>query len=270
MKTLLVPTNFSASSINAARYAVDMALAINAGLHLLHVTELPAGNAEIPLTEEIYNEMKETSEEGLEKLKADLEKQAKGKINIFTSLEIGSIEHQLEECCKKQKPFAVIMGMKKDSSERFLFGSNALFAAKHLHYPLLVIPDGTVFHSINKIVLACDLTNPNENIPVEYLKELRNIFHAVLNVITVNTKKIELLESSTEFASLSNLLRELYPNYYFNIANSVEDGINKFLAENSADLLLLMPKQHSFFEFHKSHTKKMLLNANIPVMAIHE
>ncbi|HLK28565.1 MAG TPA: hypothetical protein VKT28_08290, partial [Puia sp.] len=123
---------------------------------------------------------------------------------------------------------------------------------------------------INNIVLACDLTNPSENIPVKYLKELRNIFHAVLNVITVNTNKIEQLKSSTEFASLSNLLHDLYPTYHFNIANSVEEGINKFLEEHNADLLLLLPKQHGFFEFHRSHTQKMILHADMPVMTIHE
>ncbi|HLK29639.1 MAG TPA: universal stress protein, partial [Puia sp.] len=107
MKPILVPTNFSASSVNAAKYATDMALAIHADLHLLHVMQIPASNAEIPLTEEIYNEMKEGDEEALKKMKADLEKQTKGKINIVTIFQVGSVEHQLEAYCNRQKPFVV-------------------------------------------------------------------------------------------------------------------------------------------------------------------
>src|ERR1035438_6058496 len=237
MRTLIVPTNFSASSMNAAKYAADMALTIHADLHLLHVMQLPASNAEVPMTEEIYNEMKQTGEEELEKLKSDLEKQTNGKINIFTVQEIGSVEHQLEEFCKRQKPLAVIMGLKKSSVEGFIFGSNTLIATQHLLYPLLVIPEGTIFHAILKIVLACVLTRTNESIPVEYLKELRDIFHASLDVLSVNTKKIEQLKSSNEFASLSILLHDLYPTYYFNIASTVEDGISNFIEETNADLL---------------------------------
>jgi nucleotide-binding universal stress UspA family protein len=270
MKTLIVPTNFSASSVDAVKYAADMALAIHADLHLLHVMQLPVSNAEVPMTENIYYEIKQSGEKELKKLKADLEKQTNGKINIFTTHEIGSVEHQLEELCKRQKPFAVIMGIKKSSIERLVFGSNTLFATQHLHYPLIVIPEGTIYHAIRKIVLACDLTESNESIPVEYLKELKNIFHAALDVLSVNTKKIEQLKSSNEFASLSILLHDLYPTYYFNIANTVEDGINNFIEETNADLLLLLPKRHGFFEFRKSHTKKMILNADMPIMAIHE
>lgn len=268
MKPLIVPTNFSASSVNAAKYAASMALMMNTDLYLVHVLQLPVSNAEVPLTEEIFNEMQQSAEEELENLKLELEAKTEGVINIFTNLEIGGVEHQLEEFCKRKTPFAVVMGIKKNSTERFLFGSNALFAIKHLHYPLLIIPEGASFHSIHKIVLACDLTDCDKTIPVDYLRELQHVFHASLDVLNVNTKKIEQLKSSNEFASLKDLLHDLYPTYHFNISNTVEEGINKFLEENNADLLLLLPKRHGAFEFHKSHTKKMALNADLPIMTI--
>lgn len=267
---LIVPTDFSASSVNAAMYAASMALMIDTDLYLIHVLEVPVSNAELPLTEDIFNEMQQSGERELQNLKLELQKQTEGKINIITRLEIGSVAHQLEEICKRKNPFAVVMGMKDNPTERLLFGSNALFAIKHLHYPLLIIPEGTKFNSIQKIVLACDLTDCGKTIPVDYLKELQHVFNASLDVLNVNTKKIEQLKSSTEFASLKDLLRDLYPTYHFNIGNTVEEGINKFLEENNADLLLLLPKKHGMFGFHKSHTKKMALNAELPVMTIHE
>jgi nucleotide-binding universal stress UspA family protein len=270
MKSLIVPTNFSASSVNAAKYAAGMALMINADLYLVHVLQLPVSNAEVPLTEDIFDEMQQSGEQELQNLKLELQEQTQGKINITALLEVGSVEHQLEEFCKRKQPFAVVMGIRKNATERFLFGSNALFAIRHLQYPLLIIPEGTSFHSIQKIVLACDLTDCERTIPVEYLKELQHVFHASLDVLNVNAKKIGQLKSSTEFASLKELLRDLYPTYYFTIGNTVEEGIDKFLEENNADLLLLLPKRHGIFEFHKSHSKKMALNAALPIMTIHE
>ena len=41
MKTLLVATDFSNTSLNAVNYAADMAAAINAKLEVLHVMQVP-------------------------------------------------------------------------------------------------------------------------------------------------------------------------------------------------------------------------------------
>ena len=53
---------------------------------------------------------------------------------------------------------------------------------------------------------------------------------------------------------------------------SVEDGINGFLADNQMDWLMIMPHKQSFFEwlFHKSHTKAIVKTVQIPLVAIHE
>ena len=269
MKPILVTTDFSTVSANATKYAADMALAMNATLHILHVLKLPVSISEVPLTEDVFNEMEENGKNDLNKLKETLEKQTAGKISIFTLLETGDVEYYIEEFCKRNPPFAVVMGIKKNNTERFMFGSSSLFAVKHLPYPLIIVPENAQFHSIKKIVLACDLSSTLESFPISYLKELQQIFHASFDVLNVNTKQINDLSTSSEFMSLRDMIRDLYPTYYFNIANTVEEGISQFLQENDADLLLLIPKKHGFFELHQSHTKKMALKSEVPIMAIH-
>jgi len=270
MKPLIATTNFSASSANAAKYAANMALVIHADLYLLHVMPISGSGLDMPLTKELFNEMRQADEMELEKLQLELQKQTEGRLNIYIAFKIGSFENELEEYCKLKNPFAVVMGIKKSSAERFLFGSNTMFAIQHLHYPLLMIPDDSNFHTISKIVIAYDLADANETIPIDYLRELQRIFHASVSVLNVGPKMIEDLKSNNEFNSLKDLLRDLSPHFYFGIADTVEDGINKFLEENGADILLLLPKRHGFFEFHKSHTKKILLNSHVPIVSIHE
>jgi len=270
MNPLIATTNFSASSANAAKYAANMALAIHVDLYILHVMSLPGSVVEVPLTEEFFNEMRQEDERELEKLKLEVQKQTEGRLNIYIAFKIGSFENELEEYCKLKNPFAVVMGTKKSSSERFLFESNTIYAIQHLHYPLLVIPEGSTFHIISKIVIACDIADASENIPINYLKELQRVFHASFYVLNVGPKMTEDMKSNNEFASLKDLLRDLDPTFYFKIADTVEHGINKFLEENGADLLLLLPQRHDFFEFHKSHMKKILLNTDVPVVSIHE
>ena len=270
MKPLLVPTDFSASSINSAKYAADMAIAINADLYLLHVLQLPVSTTEVPLTEELFEDMQEAAKSDMSNLKGELEKHTGGKVNIFTLIETGSIEHEIEEFCVRRNPFAVIMGSKKNGAERFMFGSNALFAIKHLQHPLMIVPHDISFHSMRKIALACDLTDVNACIPVNILKEIQQAFHSSFDVLNVSKKNISDLKSNLEFLLLKDLLKDLYPTYHFNIANTVEEGITHFLEEHNIDLLLLIPKRHNIFEFHQSHTKKMVLKGSVPIMTIHE
>ncbi|MBS1668583.1 MAG: universal stress protein [Bacteroidetes bacterium] len=269
MKPLLVPTDFSASAINAAKYAGDMAVAINADLYLLHVLQLPVSTTEVPLTDELFEDMQDAAKSDMSNLKAELDKHTGGKVNIFTLIETGSIEHEIEEFCVRRNPFAVIMGSKKNGAERFMFGSNALYAIKHLHHPLMIIPNDVSFHNMRKIVLACDLSDVNKSIPIDTLKEIQQAFHSTFDVLNVNKKNISDLKSNLEFILLKDLLKDLYPTYHFNIANTVEEGISHFLENHDIDLLVLIPKRHNVFEFHQSHTKKMVLKGAVPILAIH-
>ena len=270
MKPVIAPVNFSGSSRNAAAYAANLASAIGADLILLHILQLPLSNAEAPMTEQIFEELQDNAKSELENLKSRLEAQTWGKTRIFTQLETGTVESQLEEVSIKKGPFAVVMGIKKKSAERLIFGSNVLFALQRLEYPLLVIPEDVSYHTPKKIVLAYDLEGLNKKIPSEFLKELKQIFNSSLDVLIVNTKKLTPPGSNYEFGFIRDALQDIYPSYHFKTANSVEEGIIGFLAENNPDLLILLPKRHSIFEFHKSHTRKMTIHADIPILSIHE
>jgi nucleotide-binding universal stress UspA family protein len=56
MKSIVVPVDFSTCSANAARYAADLALAIKADLHLIHVILVPVTAAELNMTESVYRD----------------------------------------------------------------------------------------------------------------------------------------------------------------------------------------------------------------------
>ena len=72
MKTLLVATDFSPAATNAANYAADMALAINATVVLLHVYQMPVIYLEVPVayTEE---EMRRDAQKNINRLKGELQ-----------------------------------------------------------------------------------------------------------------------------------------------------------------------------------------------------
>jgi nucleotide-binding universal stress UspA family protein len=270
MKPIIAAVDFSEGDSSALQYAADLALAINADLYLFHVMGIPGSVVEIPLTESFFEEIKESDGKELEKLKDLILKETQGKLKVYIAYKIGNFENELQEYCKIKDPFAVVMGINKTPFEKLLFGSNTLSAIQHLHYPLLAVKDGTKFHAINKVVLACGLEDANRHIPVYYLKELQQAFHLSFGVLNIAPKTIDDVRSQQQLTSLKLLLGELYPTFYFIIADTVEEGISKFLKEENTDLLMLLPKEHGFFEFHKSHVKNILMNTAIPVVTIHD
>ncbi|HVW62007.1 MAG TPA: universal stress protein [Puia sp.] len=272
MRTIVAPVNFTSISANAARYAADLALATQAELHLYYVLQLPVTVAEFPVTDYVFEGMQEAGAQGLEELQKELIKRTSGKVNIFTHMEVGTVENKIEEFCGHKKPFVVVMGASGATLERALTGGNLVAAIRHLPYPLIVVPENAVFSQIHKIVLACDLNDISGGIPVKpaFLKELKDNFGASFEVLNVNTRgQQQETANIMEVDAWKDCIRETFPEVHFVQTDDVEEGIGKYLNEHPADMLLVFPKKHNFFEFHKSHAKKLAYNSTVPIMSIH-
>src|SRR4051794_29026678 len=112
MRVIIAPTDFSPVSINAVNYAADLATEINAELVLLNIVELPVTAPEMVLTESDYDELTEEPKQELAVLTNQLLLRTKNKIKIHSTIQFGTLEHELEEICELRNPFAVVMGSK--------------------------------------------------------------------------------------------------------------------------------------------------------------
>jgi len=272
MRTIIAPVNFSANSDNAAYYAADLAMATDAELHLLYVLHLPVSVAEFPVNDYVFNEMQEAGAEGLEKLSKELAKRTEGKLKIYTHMEVGTVEYKIEEFCGRKKPSVVVMGASGDTLERALTGGNLVAAIRRLPYPLIVVPGTAAFKAIKKILLACDLNDISGGIPAApmFLKELKDIFASRFEVVNIGTGGQQReTEAVMEVEAWKDCIRETFPEVHFVQADNVEEGLERYVGENPADLLLVFPKKHNFFEFHRSQAKKLALSSSVPVMSIH-
>ena len=272
MRTIVAPVNFSPKSANAARYAADLALATQADLHLYYVLQLPLSSAELPINDYVFNEMRESGVEAMASLRKELVKGTSGKVNIFTHMEMGTVEYRIEEFCLDKKPFVVVMGTSGPTLERALLGGNLIAAIRHLPYPLIVVPENASFRDIRKVVIACDLDDISGGIPVRpaFLKELRDIFDTRFEVLNIVTKgQDHATQDIMSVEAWKECVRDLFPEVHFVRMDNVEEGITHYLDEHPADLLLVFPKKHNFLSFHRSHTKKLALGSTVPIMSIH-
>src|SRR6185312_16023648 len=186
MKSILVPVNFSACASNAAHYAADLGAALHAQIHLLHVVQIPLASAEMAMTEDLYNRVLDSADEGLKELQRDILARTSGQVKIQLHLQTGNITAEVTEICRTVSPYLIVFGVTAPTFEKFLAGSpvNALL---HLRYPILVVPEDAAWHPYRTIALACDETDVNRGVPhsMPLLRELQQRFHPTIDLVTV-------------------------------------------------------------------------------------
>lgn len=271
MKSIIVPVNFSRCSENAGDYALDLAMAIGAEVHLIHVVQATA-SADMVMTEYVYQEMVDTATINLKSLQDTLKKRSGNLVTVYVHLETGGVSDAIKALCDKLRPYAVVVGASGPTFEKFLAGS-PLSSVMQLTCPVLVIPDTSVFKRINRVALACDLHDLGTGIPqsLPLLRDLRMFFDTQFDVITVETPGVQHAPHPICVSdSWRAKLRDLHPELHFITKSNVEEGLQEYLTRQPADMVVVFPKKHGFFEFHTSQSRKFAKHSPIPVLSLHE
>ena len=274
MKTLIVPTDFSGVSQNALNYAIALAKDLKAKIVLYHSYQIPVTFSEVPVVTVSIDELQHDSDEKMTQLKSDVEHITSGEIPVVVESRLGDVVDELSNLCQEYGPFAVVMATKGAGAlERLIIGSNTLAAIKRLSHPVIIVPPGALYKKIKKVGFACDFNHVKETTPINEIADILYTFNASLHVLNVDYKEKHFTgETPLESAELHDVLGHLRPSYHYINSINVEEGINSFADANGIDLLITIPKKHSFIEniFHKSKSSELVLNAHLPIVAIHE
>ncbi|ACU58000.1 universal stress protein [Chitinophaga pinensis] len=277
MKTIIVPTDFSATAYNAARYALGLAAQMGTARILLYhayelIVPIPDVPTSIPMVDP--NELKAASLEGLEHMKQDLLPVLPGGVELDYRADNNLLAASIEDLSKEEKADLIIMGTTGGSQlEEILIGSNTIDVVKHTSCPVMIIPSNVSFQPIKRIVFACDFKKVGTGTPIYPLKRLLNVFQGELHVLNID-KEGKGLASDTPEASLllDTLLEGLHPKYHFIDHSNVVQGIMEFADREKADLIITIPRKHGLFEsiFKRSRTAQLAFHTHIPMLAIHE
>jgi len=271
MKKIVVATDFSPTAFNAAKYAAYMAMAVKAELTLFHVYAIPAVYSEMP-TAVNTEEMRLVAEKKMNELVAQLKAETRGWVQAQTEIRMGGFYQELKSVCEYLQPYAVVMGNRSTTTkERLLFGNYAVYAMKHLPWPLITVPPSAAFLAVRKIGLVCDLDKATDDTPIDEIKMMVHDFKAELHVLNIGKERIFDPNTVFEPDRIQNILEDLRPIYDYVTDANTDECILQFAKENNIDLLLILPKRASFFEtlVHKNNIKHFVLHSHVPVMALH-
>jgi nucleotide-binding universal stress UspA family protein len=275
MKKLLVPTDFSDTSKNAALFAAQIAADIqDAKIILIHVSDKITGGSDgSPLTED-DDDRRIILTQALSQLSDEL--LAVAKVPVEFVMEKGtSLVETLTRYVRYQAIDMVIMGITGATRlEQIFMGSNTLEMAKESTCPVLIVPPDAKYRKIKNVVLASDFKEVDTTIPVAPLKATLDLFKPALHIVNVDSEHyVELTdEYKAERKKLETMLKDYSPEFYFIRQYDFFDAISQFADDKNIDVIVIVPRDRSFLSglFKTSHTKKLAYHSHIPIVAIHE
>ena len=189
--------------------------------------------------------------------------------------EESSFIDSLERLARHKKADLIIMGITGASPiEQIFIGSNTLSMVNRNVCPVMIIPPDASFTGIKNVAFTSDFKEVDKTTPIESLRAVLDIFNPMVYIVNVDSEHyVELTEEyKSERAKLDTMLEGYNKEYYFMRQYDFIDAINQFVADYKIDILLTVPKKHSFLGglFKSSHTKKLAYHSHVPLLAIHE
>jgi nucleotide-binding universal stress UspA family protein len=153
---------------------------------------------------------------------------------------------------------------------RFFLGSNTLRLIHDASYPVLIIPEKTVFKPIKNITIASDLFELYPVRSLNFIKEWLIAFSPTCDIVFIEPDQ----KSSVKFLPETNRLQRTFgkfnPKFHFIDSDNIHTGIINFIEEKKPDLLVVLPENHGFLGslFHTSISRKLVLRAHSPVLSV--
>ncbi|MEO5649549.1 MAG: universal stress protein [Ginsengibacter sp.] len=269
MKKFLIPIDFSDTSLNAARYAVQLTMAIPDAQIILYHVYGKISFATLTSKEEGSRQLVTESE--LEEVKNKIA--ISGKENIIYAAEDGSFAENIKDFVLGNYIDMVIMGITGSSRITQVFmGTNTLNVIRNVSCPVMIIPPDAKFTGLKKVVFVSDFKDVARTTPFPALKEVLSTFRPHVDILNVDSEHyVELTdEFKIERQAMEEKLNEYNPHFSFLRAFDFLDGISSFVETKEIDAIVTVPRKHSYLSqlFKTSHTKKLAYHSTVPIIAI--
>jgi nucleotide-binding universal stress UspA family protein len=277
MKTFIVPTDFSDTSKNAARFAARLAEQV-ADSHIILYNVFDKIDTESSDGSVVYNDheaRKKIMEMALESVKSEMMQVAPHANIVCYAEEESSFIDSLERLARHKEANMIIMGITGATRLAQIFiGSNTLNMVNKNICPVMIVPPEAQFTGIKNVAFTSDFKEVEKTTPAKELKEVLDIFKPFVHVVNVDSEHyVEVTEEyKGERAKLETILEGYETEYYFIRQFDFIEAINQFVEDYKIDMIFTVTKNRSFLGglFRSSYTKKLAYHSHVPLVAIHE
>jgi nucleotide-binding universal stress UspA family protein len=243
MKRILVPTDFSASAMQALQFAVDVATKSRGHIHMIHIVDLPLIKDSILsptlyVADSIVKDSVEAAQKGFDKA---IQKYKDKDVKITYSVEYGNPSMAILKLIEDQKSDLVVMGTKGASGlKEILVGSNTEKIVRGSKVPVISIPLGSKISTIKNIVFPNSLREENEALTLA-VKAMQSFFKAKLHLVYVNTPALFKRDHETIGRLRTYARRYMFKDVEIHVYNdlSEQEGTMNFATEIGADMIAM-------------------------------
>ena len=261
MHRVIIPIDFSETSLNAARFAAKMLAGKDDALAILY------HNYESPDEYDICINYQESLKQ--EFLKGGV------KVVEHENEMGGDLIENIASLAHTRRATLVVMGITgKSAIRQAMFGSNTLKLVDKNLYPVMIVPPDAVYSGINNVAFASDFKNVEMTTPSVLLNSVLEMFAPMLHIVNVDkdhyvsiTKEVE-----QEKEKLQQMFSQYKTEFYFISRDDFYEALDNFVTDFKIDVLITVPKHQSNATnlFKATHTKKLAYHSHIPILAAHE
>lgn len=273
IKNILVPTDFSDSSVFALKAAIQLARKISARIYLYHRVHLhPNWN--------IWTEEEKACHPALLKKEAEVMARFKDalKWNLHTGIQVislfssGDLVDRAEQLVDLYDIDFVVMGSEgADGLKEWLYGSNAQKISQRVDIPCMVIKHEVEELSLKKVVFASEF-NEDAKKPFLQLIDFLQIFGSTIHLLYIASIKEFVVQEETleKMREFEKLCWKLPCEIHGQADQSVEMGIQNYMVNSQADMLAVVNHQKGSFQklVEGSVSEKLINHMEGPVLSL--
>ncbi|HHG83878.1 MAG TPA: universal stress protein, partial [Bacteroidetes bacterium] len=168
----------------------------------------------------------------------------------------------------------IVMGTKGSSGlEEVILGSNTAEVVEKAKQPVLAVPRNAFFFGFKRITFATDLAKGSSE-AARRLLSLTAPFNTIVDLLNVFPEKEVAPTNGLE--SLSQDLKSEFESreiHTFLVANdSIQEGLVEHMTAHASEALVMLTRHRTLFQklFDRSLTKKLTMQANLPILVLHD
>ena len=272
---ILIPVDFSETSLLAIKHGAFIAKQEGARVHLLHIvnTHYSAQNLFLPVVTMDQGEIEGKASQKLNEL-ADSVRAEHG-IEIETSISVGSASNEISRYAKEKLITLIIMGTHGYSPiEELVIGSTALKVITKSPCPVMAMSIDATKNSYKKILIPIDNT-VNSKQKVNFAIEMAKKFGASLHAVALlsDSEASEKGAMETVMHQIEELAKEKSVSFLSEIQLDVKNRATAtvdFGNKIGADLTIIMTDQDAELSgfFLGPYSQQVIHLSKIPVIAI--
>jgi nucleotide-binding universal stress UspA family protein len=272
MAHILIPTDFSGNSLNAAVYAAKLFGAEGNTFTVLNAYMLPRGAATTMWS--IDDLLAKESLEGVEAFTQRLREELNDpKFEIKPVSEHGDLPNVVSRFAADPVPTdIVVMGTQGATGlKEVLMGSNTADVIRNGHLPVLAVPEQARYRTPKRIVLADD-GGPVRKETLRVLLDIARWSHAEVLIVRVVNEDSPVGDDTGNSAFYDEVMGAIPHSHHVVSGENVNAALHDMADQNDADMVVVTHRQRGLFEqlFHRSTATKLAMHTHIPMLVLQQ